>query len=94
MENNNNNDKPITDKPIPMTDSDLLAVIRQTIQIFKDRVENNSVPVSINDLIRLLEIEAEISQRNETQEIIVKWVDPSDFEQEQETLLEPQPEAV
>jgi hypothetical protein len=92
MEQHNN--KPITNKPIPLTDSDLLAVIRQTIQNFKDRVEKNSLSVSTSDLIRLLEIEAEISQRNETQEIIVKWVDPNDFEQEQEALLEPQPAAL
>ena len=74
------------DKPTPLTDGEILSILRNTILLFKERVEEKAVAISSGDLIRLLEMEAQIAHRNETKEIKVTWEDPPGLREDPEDL--------
>lgn len=63
-----------------LNDQEILDVVRKTIHKFKKRVdeEDANVTVSTGDLIKLLELEAKVSQRCGTKEVRGTWVDPTE----------------
>ena len=60
------------DKPTPLTDGEILSILRNTILLFKERVEEKAVAISSGDLIRLLEMESpdRSPQRNQVQLVV------------------------
>src|SRR5579871_5039027 len=76
-----------------LNDQDILDVLRKTIHKFKKRVDNEeeNVPVSTGDLIKLLELEAKISQRCGTREVRGTWVDPTEIDPKQTDPKETDP---
>lgn len=60
-----------------MTAEHKLKIIRDAIELTEKRIAAKKITVSMSDLIRLLEKEAEISGRDARRKVTIAWVDAS-----------------
>ncbi len=59
-------------KPLP--DSRKLEIVHSAIKLIESRIQKQEISSSMADLIRLLELEAELSGRGAVRKIQVGWV--------------------
>ena len=70
--------------PKPLEDGRRLEILHAAITLIAGRVGDGKIASTLGDLVRLLELETEVSARLATapREVIYKWVEPSQFSEE------------
>lgn len=63
-------------QPKPLPDGRKLEIIHSAIGLIESRIRKQEIASSMSDLIRLLEMEAELSGRGAIRETRATWVDP------------------
>ena len=71
-----------TQKCQPLSDSERLEILHSAIRLIEERIRGKEISSSMSDLIRLLEMEAESSDRSGVREIKATWVDPDQLSAE------------
>jgi hypothetical protein len=62
-------------QPEPLSGAYKLRILHSAIELIAERIEAKDISSSMADLIRLLELEAELTRSNEPREINVHWID-------------------
>lgn len=65
-------------QPEPLPEARKLEIVQAAIGLIHDRIKSAEISASLSDLIRLLEIEAELSGRATVRETRAGWVDPEE----------------
>ena len=65
-------------QPEPLPEGRKLEIVQAAIGLIASRIDEKEISASLNDLIRLLEIEAELSGRASVRETRATWVDPNE----------------
>ncbi len=63
-------------QPGPLPEARKLEIVQAAIGLIHDRIKSEEISASLSDLIRLLEIEAELSGSATVRQITAGWKDP------------------
>jgi hypothetical protein len=56
-----------------LSDREIRQIVDEAITLAAERIKQQSMPTSIGDLVRLLEVRHEFSERDTPQEITISW---------------------
>ena len=78
------------DQRQPLPEGRKLEIVQSAIGLIESRIQKEEISSSMSDLIRLLEIEAELSGRATVRETRATWVDPDEPLGERTGAADPQ----
>ena len=69
------NAPPDSPETAALSDHEKLNILRSAIQLIRKQIKSNDIRISLTDLIRLIKMESEVSERVTPRKITVYWKD-------------------